>query len=161
MSGGPATLKMARKLIAAVGSFVLAPQDATLAKSTWYSWIRYATVSDYNFNGSSSITATFNTDGSVSFTTSLGDEGSLYTDMTHWHDGGNVTNIGSSRWAKKTSSGDPTSGTLTSTLVALSSSKTITIQAVAGAGEELIEIYSDSGGTTKVGQIALTISATI
>lgn len=139
-------------------------QSLLLFRSAFYSFIRYATVFDVNDSGSSSITASFNTDGTVSFTTSVGDGGSLDTDFTHWHNGGTVAGIGNSRWAKKTSSGDPTTGTLTTTLVALSTAKTIAIQTVAGEGRsgiELVEIYSDSGGTTKVGEITFTITATI
>lgn len=130
-----------------------------------YAWTRYATVFDDNGNGSSSITVVFETDGTISVTTSFGDLASLETDFTHWHDGGTVSGIGNSRWAKRTFiSGDAASGTLGTTLVALSSSKTIAMQTAAGegrSGEILIEIYSDSGGTTKVGQITLTITATI
>lgn len=127
-----------------------------------YSWTRYATVTDDNANAATQITLSFNTDGTVSYTNSTGD--SVSTDLTHWHDGGTVSGIGNSRWAKKTSTGDATSGTLTSSLVAMSSARTISIQSVAGearAGQELIEIYSDSGGTTKVGQIDLAITASI
>lgn len=130
--------------------------------ASFYSWTRFATVTDDNVNTASSITASFNTDGTVSFTTSAGD--SQTNDITHWHDGGTVAGIGNSRWAKKTSSGDPTTGTLTSTLVDLTAARTIAIQTVAGearVGQELIEIYSDSGGTVKVGEIAFTISATV
>lgn len=140
-------------------------QSLLLFRSAFYSFIRYATVFDDNASGSSSITASFNTDGTVSFTTSVGDGASLDTDFTHWHNGGTVAGIGNSRWAKKTSQGgDPTAGTLTTTLVALSTAKTIAIQTVAGEGRsgiELVEIYSDSGGTTKVGEITFTITATI
>lgn len=138
---------------------------ARTAPPSWYVWSRYASVFDDNLNGSSSITATFNTNGTVSFATSTGDGGSLDTDMTHWHDGGTVTNIGNSRWAKKTFvSGDATTGTLATTITALSASRTVAIQTVGGeprAGIILIEIYSDSGGTTKVGEITFDIGAGI
>lgn len=130
---------------------------------SYYSWTRYAEVNDDNFNGTSSITATFNTNGTVSYTTSASDF--HITDMTHWHDGGTVTGIGNSRWAKKTFvSGDLTSGTLGTSITALSTARTIAIQTVASevrSGVYLIEIYSDSGGTTKVGEISLTISALV
>lgn len=133
--------------------------------TSYYSWTRYAQVSDDNANGSSSITATFNTDGTVTYATSTGDSFSLDNNMPHWHDGGTVTNIGNSRWAKRTFvSGDTVTGTLATTLTAMSTARTIAIQTVAGearSGVVLIEIYSDSGGTTKVGEISLTISAFI
>ena len=136
----------------------------TIGGASFYSWANSASVDDVqgNDNGSSSITASFNNDGSVTFTTSAGDEGSLITDISNWHDGGTVAGIGNSRWAKRTSQGDIVTGTLTTTLVALSTAKTIAIQTVVGesrTGIELIEIYSDSGGTTKVGEILFTISA--
>ena len=136
---------------------------ATQVYASFYSFTRFATSIDDNDNGSSSITATFNTNGTVSFTTSAGD--SQTNDFSHWHDGGNVTGIGNNRWAKRTFiSGDTVSGSLATTLTALSSSRTIAIQTVGGEGKSgvvLIEIYSDSGGTTKVGEINFTITATI
>lgn len=162
-SAANANLLRGRYMQADAVSYSLTGQPATLLDNV-YQWARYATVSDGNASGSSSITATFNTNGTVSFTTSAGDDGTLDTDFTHWHDGGTVTNIGNSRWAKKTSFGDATSGTLTTSLVALSSAKTISIQTVGGetrTGEDFIEIYSDSNGTTKVGEITFTITATI
>lgn len=134
----------------------------TSGAPSFYDWTRFATVTDDNVNLASSITASFNTDGTVSFTTSAGD--SQTNDISHWHDGGTVAGIGNSRWAKKTSSGDPTTGTLTSTLVDITAARTMSIQTVAGearVGVELIEIFSDSGGTVKVGQISFTISATV
>lgn len=134
-----------------------------VAPASFYSWTRNVFIGDDNLNGTASVTISFNTDGSVSFTTSLGDGASLDTDLTHWHDGGTVSGIGNSRWAKKTSSGDPTGGTLASTLVAFSAAKTMSISTVGGEarqGNEVIEIYSDSGGTTKVGEINLTVTAT-
>lgn len=161
-TGTANTLKVGRKLVADGTTYTLTGTAATLSNA--YTWTRYATIYDDSGNGSSSITAVFNTNGTITFNTSLGDGASLDTDFTHWHDGGTVTGIGNSRWAKKTSSGDPTTGTLTTSLVALSSSKTISISTVGGEGRsgvELVEIYSDSGGTTKVGQITLTITATI
>lgn len=161
-TGTANTLKVGRKLVADGTTYSLTGTAATLSNA--YTWTRYATIYDDNDSSSSSITAVFNTNGTITFTTSTGDGSSLDTDFTHWHDGGTVTGIGNSRWAKKTSSGDPTTGTLTTSLVALSSSKTISISTVAGEGRsgvELVEIYSDSGGTTKVGQITLTITATI
>ena len=131
----------------------------------FYSFVREASVSDDNVSGASSITANFNTDGSVSFTTSIGDGGSLATDLTHWHDGGTVAGIGNSRWAKKTFvSGDITAGSLATTITDLTAVRTIAIQTVAGearSGVVLIEIYSDAGGTTKVGEISFTITASI
>jgi hypothetical protein len=162
ITGTANTLKVGRKLVADAASYTLTGTAATLSNA--YTWTRYATIYDDSGNGSSSITAVFNTNGTITFNTSLGDGASLDTDFTHWHDGGTVTGIGNSRWAKKTSSGDPTTGTLTTSLVALSSSKTISISTVGGEGRsgvELVEIYSDSGGTTKVGQITLTITATL
>jgi hypothetical protein len=130
---------------------------------SFYSWTRDVDVFDDNGNETSSVTATFNTNGTVSYTTSTGDLGGLSQNMSHWHDGGTVTGIGNSRWAKKTFvSGDATSGTLATTLTALSASRTIAIQTVASElreGVVLIEIYSDSGGVTKVGEISLTIGA--
>lgn len=134
-------------------------------RETYYSWTRYALVFDDNASGGSSITATFNTNGTVTYAASIGDGASLENDMPHWHDGGTVTGIGNSRWAKKTFvSGDVTTGTLATTLTALSANRTMAIQTVAGearSGEYLIEIYSDSGGTVKVGQILFTITASI
>lgn len=135
---------------------------AAAAPPSFYSWTRFATVNDTSGNAASQITASFNTNGTVTFTNSAGD--TVSTDLTHWHNGGTVTGIGNSRWAKKTSSGDATSGTLTSTLVALSAARTLSIQTVAGearSGQELIEIYSDSGGVTKVGEIAFTLTAAV
>ena len=140
-------------------SFLLNPY----VYASFYSFTRFATSIDNNDSSSSSITATFNTNGTVSFTTSAGD--SQTNDFSHWHDGGTVTGIGNSRWAKRTLlSGDAVTGTLATTLTALSSSRTIAIQTVGGEGKSglvLIEIYSDSGGTTKVGEINFTITATI
>lgn len=163
LSGNNSLLKYGRKLVADAASYTYSGNNAVLSK--FYTMTRYATVFDDSGNGSSSITAVFNTNGTISFTTSLGDGTSLDTDFTHWHDGGTVSGIGNSRWAKRTLlSGDAVSGSLDTTLVALSASKTIAIQTVAGegkSGEVLIEIYSDSGGTTKVGQITLTITATL
>jgi len=76
-----------------------------------------------------------------------------------------VAGIGNSRWAKKTFvSGDITSGTLATTITDLTAVRTIAIQTVAGearSGVVLIEIYSDAGGTTKVGEISFTITASI
>lgn len=129
-----------------------------------YSWTRSADVYDISGNGSSQITITFNTNGTCSYSSSSGDAAAITNDMSHWHDGGTVAGIGNSRWIKKTSSGDTTSGTLTTALVALSSSRTLSISTIAGEarqGNDLLEIYSDSGGTTKVGQIDLTITAVL
>ena len=163
LAGNNSLLKYGRKLVAGAASYTYSGNNAVL--STFYAMTRYATIFDDNANGLSSITAVFNTNGTVTFTTSLGDGFSLDTDFTHWHNGGTVTGIGNDRWAKRTLlSGDAVSGTLDTTLVALSASKTIAIQTVAGeakSGEVLIELYSDAGGTTKVGQITLTITASI
>lgn len=163
LSGNNSLLKYGRKLVANAASYTYSGNNAVLSK--FYTMTRYATVFDDNGNGSSSITAVFNTNGTISFNTSFGDGASLDTDFTHWHDGGTVSGIGNSRWAKRTLlSGDAVAGSLDTTLVALSASKAIAIQTVAGegkSGEVLIEIYSDSGGTTKVGQITLTITATL
>lgn len=134
-----------------------------VAPASFYSWTRTVSIDDDNLNGIASVTISFNTDGTCSYTTSTGDGAALEQDMPHWHDGGTVSGIGNSRWAKKTSSGDTTGGTLTSTLVAFSAAKTMSISTVGGEarqGTELIEIYSDSGGTTKVGEISLTATAT-
>ena len=162
LAGNNSLLKYGRKLVAGAASYTYSGNNAVL--STFYAMTRYATIFDDNANGLSSITAVFNTNGTISFTTSSGD-GPVDTDFTHWNDGGTVTGIGNDRWAKRTLlSGDAVSGTLDTTLVALSASKTIAIQTVAGeakSGEVLIELYSDAGGTTKVGQITLTITASI
>lgn len=162
LSGNNSLLKYGRKLVADAASYTYSGNNAVLSK--FYTMTRYATIFDDSGNGSSSITAVFNTNGTISFNTSAGD-GPVDTNFTHWHDGGTVSGIGNSRWAKRTLlSGDAVAGSLDTTLVALSASKTIAIQTVAGegkSGEVLIEIYSDSGGTTKVGQITLTITATL
>ena len=127
----------------------------------FYNFTRFAESNDDNANAATTVTATFNTDGSVTVTNSVGDSSS--TDFTHWHNLGTSAGIGNSRWAKKTLvSGDVTTGTLLTTITALSSSRTIEISTVASelkSGEYLIEIYSDVGGTTKVGQILLTLTA--
>lgn len=144
------------------GAMLAATLARAVAPPSYYVWTRYATVNDTSGNAASQITLTFNTNGTVSITNSAGD--TVDTDFPHWHNGGTVTGIGNSRWAKKTSSGDITTGTLTTTLVALSAARTLAIQTVAGearVGQELIEIFSNSGGTTKVGEIALTVTAAV
>lgn len=142
---------------------------ATIAKPaaappSYYSWARGADVYDISGNGTAQITITFNTNGTCTYSSSSGDAAAITNDMSHWHDGGTVTGIGNSRWIKKTSFGDPTSGTISSTLQALSAARTLSIATVVGEarqGNELLEIYSDSGGVTKVGEINLTVTAVL
>jgi hypothetical protein len=129
--------------------------------SVFYNLTRFASSTDDNANDASTVTATFNTDGSVTITNSAGD--SSTSDFTHWHNLGTSAGIGNSRWAKKTLvSGDVTSGTLGTSITSLDTTRTITISTVAAeqrSGVYLIEIYNDAGGTTKVGQISLTLTA--
>ena len=113
-------------------------------------------VYDYNDSNSSSITVNFNTDGTI--TASGGaDDPVVVSTPNRWHTSAPVTGIGNSRWAKRTLlSGDAVSGTLSTSVVSLGSFKTISISTVGGEGRSanvLVEIYSDSGGTTKVGEI--------
>lgn len=125
----------------------------------FYSWINTASVIDTGFSGSS-LTASFNTDGTVTFTTSVGD--TLIDNIDHWHIEGTVAGIGNSRWAKRTFvSGTALTGTLGTSLTALSEARTLSIEATAAnvSGTVLIEIYSDAAGTIKVGQITITLSA--
>ncbi len=127
-----------------------------------YSLAGFGYVYDANTNGSSEITATFASNGVISYQVSVGDEAGLTTTISAWHDAGAVAGIGSSRWAKKTDLGDLTAGTLATTLTSLSTNRTIQINTVGGErrqGNVLIEIYSDAGGTTKVGQVELTLTA--
>lgn len=130
--------------------------------AAWYTIVGSANTDDGNGSGTATLTASFNTNGTITFTTSTGDAVGLQINITHWHNGGTVTGIGSSRWAKKTLvEGDITSGTLTTTLVALSANRTMAISLVAGEGRSgtyLVEIYSDSGGTTKVGEVIITLT---
>jgi hypothetical protein len=162
LTGSANALRYSRRMIADSATYTLTGSAATLIKA--YTMTRYALINDDNLSGASSITAVFNTNGTISFNISSGD-GPVDTDFTHWHDGGTVSGIGNSRWAKRTLlSGDAVTGTLDTTIVALSASKTIAIQTVAGeakSGEVLVEIYSDAGGITKVGQITLTITALV
>lgn len=127
-----------------------------------YSYAYFASVYDDDFSGKAEVIVTFNTDGSLSASASVGDGGALSTDVLDWHT--SVTaGIGSSRWAKKTYiSGDATSGTIGATITALSPAKTVSIESIGTdlTGVALIEIYSDSGGTTKVGEVELTLIAT-
>lgn len=127
-----------------------------------YSYSYFASVYDDDFSGKAEVIVTFNTDGSLTASASIGDGGSLATDVLNWHT--SVTaGIGSSRWAKKTYiSGDPTSGTISSAITALGTAKTVSIEFIGTdlSGVALIEIYSDSGGTTKVGEVELTLIAT-
>jgi hypothetical protein len=137
---------------------------ATQVYASYYTLSGSGSVYDYNDSNSSSLTASFNNNGTITWSGGA-DDPVVTKNIFAWHDGGNVSGIGDSRWAKKTFvSGDPTSGTLTTSLVALSSVKTVTISTVSGEGKSgnlLIEIYSDSGGTEKVGEITLQITATI
>ena len=133
---------------------------------TFYTWTRNASAYDDNGNGTAQLTISFNTDGTVSFSSSSFDVGSLFSDFPsyHWHDAGTVAGIGNSRWAKKTAGGDPTTGTLTTSLVSLSTVKTLSITTVAGdprLSNDKIEIYSDAGGTTKVGEINLSLGVSL
>lgn len=129
-----------------------------------YSWTRSADVQDDSADGVARVTLTLNTDGSITITRSAGDTGTHDFPTLHWHDGGTVAGIGNSRWAKKTFvSGDGFTGTLSTSLIALSSARTIILALNVGAaqaGVSRFEFYSDSGGTTKVGEITLSLQAT-
>jgi hypothetical protein len=135
--------------------------------SSLYSFTASATSSDSDADAVCQVIATLNTNGTVTVTNNdAGDD--LVSDFNYWHNAGApVTNIGNSRWAKKTllNGSDITSGTLGTTITSLNTARTITIELVAGnpeesrIGEVLIEVYSDSGGTNKVGEIYLTLTA--
>lgn len=132
----------------------------TVGGSGFYSWSNSISVADTNQSGGSSFTASFNTDGTVTFTTSVGD--TLTENIDHWHNGGTVAGIGNSRWAKKTNiDGVPGTGTLGTSPTALTEARTLTITAAVQAVDSiiLIEIYSNAEGTTKVGEITLTMAA--
>lgn len=136
---------------------------AASAPPSYYSWTRSAYSNDDSLNGLARITVTFNTNGSITLGGLAGDAvGGSWSPLT-WHDGGVVTGIGNSRWAKKTYiGGNTTAGTILSTPTALSAALTVSLALAAGgatSGSVLIEIYSNSGGTVKVGEIILTLSA--
>lgn len=127
-----------------------------------YSYSYSASILDTNLSRDCSIIVTFNTDGSCSVVGTPGDTGSLASDVGNWHTSVSA-GIGSSRWAKKTDLGpDSTTGTLSTTLVAMSSARTVTITST-GSGAKYcttrIDIYSDSGGTAKVGDVTIALSA--
>lgn len=129
-----------------------------------YSFTGWAELLDDNGSLTATLTAYFNTNGTLTFGASTGDSGGLSTSgITHWHNGGTVTGIGNSRWAKRTQvDGDiMTSSISTTTPTALSTNHTMEIKLVGGetrAGTYLVEVYSDSGGVTKVGQVTLTMT---
>jgi hypothetical protein len=83
---------------------------------------------------------------------------------TNWH-GPTTSGIGSSRWAKLTKlAGDNPTGPTLATVHALSSDLTISlVRSTTGStdGTYLVEIYSDSAGTTKVGQGTVYLAAEI
>lgn len=145
------------------GSQILLTRKANVSGP--YSFTGWAEVTDDNLSGTASVTATFQTDGRLTFSASTGDAGSLMTSgITHWHNGGTVTGIGSSRWAKRTLiSGDTmTSGISTSTPTALSTARTMVISLVGGEGRSgtyRIDFFSNSSGTVKVGELFLTMTA--
>lgn len=130
-----------------------------------YSFTGWAEIYDDNFSGTATVTATFQTDGRLTFAPSTGDVGGLTSSgITHWHDGGTVTGIGSSRWAQRTLiSGDVmTSGISTSTPTALSTARNMAISLVGGEGRSgtyRIDFFSNSSGTVKVGELFLTMTA--
>lgn len=128
----------------------------------FYSYTGSAYTDDANASGTATLTAQFQVDGRITFIASTGDGGGLSWTITHWHDGGTVSGIGNSRWAKKTLvSGDVTTGTVLTSLTALTAIRTMVISLVAGEAREgtyLVEIYSDSGGINKVGEVVLTMT---
>ena len=83
---------------------------------------------------------------------------------TQWH-GPTTTGIGATRWAKLTKlSGDDPSSPSLGTVLSLTYGLTITLsRSTVGAvdGNYMVEIYSDSGGTVKVGEGIVYLAAEI
>lgn len=126
---------------------------------TWYVWSRTVVVdSGTNDVPRARNWLTFNTNGTITVGTVTGNVISQ-NDFTHWHDGGTVTGIGNSRWIKRTELSTPPNVSTISTTAptALSTALTLNIATtdLQFICDSLLEIYSDSGGTTKVGEINL------
>lgn len=131
-----------------------------VAAPSWYVWTRTVSVgSGLNDFDRARNTLVFNIDGTVSISLLTGNVMPI-NDFPHWHNGGTVAGIGNSRWIKRTElDNPPISSTIsTTTPTALSTARNIAALANTDYGTvtHLLEIYSDSAGTTKVGEITLT-----